>query len=159
MRVGFDAAPLIRPTSGVGWHTYHLLKELLDLKESVEFVGYIPPGVTPHKELAGWAQAGQLRWVNSGRMGQWWMGKTDGLDLYHGPNFKMPTQGRWGGVVTIHDLWLDRFPEYSKKFLGQGPSFLRTKRTAWWLDVSLPALTMLPIIFGSFMDFPGSGLL
>ena len=131
MRVGFDAAPLIRPTSGVGWHTYHLLKELLDLKESVEFVGYIPPGVIPNKEQAGWAQAGQVRWVNSGRMGQWWRGRTDDLDLYHGPNFKMPTQGRHGGIVTIHDLLLDRFPEFSKKLLGQSPSFLRTKRTAW----------------------------
>lgn len=131
MRIGFDAGPLIRPTSGVGWHTYHLLKALLDLKESVEFVGYIPPGVIPNEEQAGWARSGQVCWVNSGRIGQWWRGRTDSLDLYHGPNFKMPTQGRWGGVVTIHDLWLDRFPEHSKKFLGQGPSFLRTKRTAW----------------------------
>lgn len=131
MRIGFDAAPLIRPTSGVGWHTYHLLKKLLDLKTSVDFVGYIPPGVIPNKELASWAQAGQIRWVNSGKIRQWCMGRADGLDLYHGPNFKMPIQGRSGGVVTIHDLWLDRFPEYSKKLLGQGLSFLRTKRTAW----------------------------
>jgi glycosyltransferase involved in cell wall biosynthesis len=42
----------------------------------------------------------------------------------------MQTVGRYGGVVTIHDLWLDRHPEYSKKMLGQWPSPFKTRQTA-----------------------------
>ena len=57
------------------------------------------------------------------------MGARDGLDLYHGANFKMQTTGRFGGIVTIHDMWLDRFPQYSRKLFGQRWSFYRTKRT------------------------------
>jgi glycosyltransferase involved in cell wall biosynthesis len=34
-------------------------------------------------------------------------------------------------LVTIHDLWLDRFPQYSRKLFGQRGSFGRAKRTAW----------------------------
>jgi glycosyltransferase involved in cell wall biosynthesis len=59
-----------------------------------------------------------------------WRGTLDRLDLYHGTNFKLQTTGRFGGVVTIHDLWLDRHPQYSPKLLGQRASFYRTKRTA-----------------------------
>jgi glycosyltransferase involved in cell wall biosynthesis len=42
----------------------------------------------------------------------------------------MHTVGRYGGIVTIHDLWLERFPEYSPKFLGQKLSSYKTQRTA-----------------------------
>jgi glycosyltransferase involved in cell wall biosynthesis len=42
----------------------------------------------------------------------------------------MHTVGRHGGIVTIHDLWLERFPEYSQKFLGQKLSSYKTQRTA-----------------------------
>jgi glycosyltransferase involved in cell wall biosynthesis len=43
----------------------------------------------------------------------------------------MRTEGRCGGVVTVHDLWLDRAPHYSAKMFGQQGSFARSKRTAW----------------------------
>jgi glycosyltransferase involved in cell wall biosynthesis len=43
----------------------------------------------------------------------------------------MRTTGRFGGVVTVHDLWLDRHPEYSPKLFGQGSSSARARRTAW----------------------------
>jgi glycosyltransferase involved in cell wall biosynthesis len=60
-----------------------------------------------------------------------WRGRRDGLDLFHGPNFRIRTQGLRGALVTIHDLWLDRFPQYSPKMFGQRLSFYRTRRTAW----------------------------
>jgi glycosyltransferase involved in cell wall biosynthesis len=59
-----------------------------------------------------------------------WRGRRDRLDLYHGPNFKMHTIGRHGGLVTIHDLWLERRPEYSKKVFGQQASSRRARATA-----------------------------
>src|SRR5439155_8588537 len=54
----------------------------------------------------------------------------DGVDLFHGLNFKLHGWGRFGGVVTIYDLSLDRLPQPSRKLFGQRRSFLRTKRTA-----------------------------
>jgi len=42
----------------------------------------------------------------------------------------MHTVGRYGGIVTIHDLWLERYPEYSPKLLGQKLSSYKTQRTA-----------------------------
>lgn len=130
MRVGIDAGPIMESRGGVGRHTYHLLKALVDLKDDVEFVCYVPPGRAREQYLPPWGRHQQLRWVEAGRFALPWRGRRDDLDLYHGTNFKMQTQGRCGGVVTIHDLWLDRHPEYSTKLFGQRASFYRTRRTA-----------------------------
>src|SRR4029077_8509534 len=78
----------------------------------------------------GWPGVERLQWINSSRWGMGKRGSSDRLDLYHGTNFKLHTVGRYGGVVTIHDLWLDRHPEYSKKMLGQWPSSFKTRQTA-----------------------------
>ncbi len=131
LRIGIDANPIAGDRGGVGWHTYHLLRALLDLKEEVEFVGYVTPGSLRNGQLEGWENQIRLRWVEAGRLARRWRGAFDRLDLYHGTNFKLQTSGRFGGVVTLHDLWLDRYPQYSQKLLGQRTSFHRTKRTAW----------------------------
>lgn len=133
MRIGIDANPIVGDRGGVGWHTYHLLRALAELKEDVELVCYVQPGARREaaREVAGWAENSRLRWVEAGKLAMRWRGRLDGLDLYHGTNFKMRTVGRYGGVVTLHDLWLDRYPQYSSKLLGQRLSFHRTKRTAW----------------------------
>ena len=130
MRIGIDASPVVGDRGGVGWHTYHLLKTLLDLKEEVEFVGYVNPGSLRYGQLEGWEDRARLRWVEAGRLARRWRGSLDRLDLYHGTNFKLHTNGRFGGVVTVHDLWLDRYPQYSAKLLGQRASFYRTRKTA-----------------------------
>lgn len=136
MRIGFDANPIFGHRGGVGWHTYHLLRALLDLKDDLEFVGYVRPGTLAGQGagsglLEGWMRSPQIRWVECGKLALRWRGRRDGLDLFHGPNFKMPTMGRYGGIVTLHDLWLDRHPEYSPKLLGQRLSCYRTRRMAW----------------------------
>jgi glycosyltransferase involved in cell wall biosynthesis len=131
MRIGFDAGPAIGERGGVGWYTHWLLHALFDLKEEIEFVCYVPPGSLQGGWPAGWEQHPNVRWVQSPRILMGWKGRLDGLDLFHGTNFKMRTAGRCGAVVTIHDLWLDRYPKFSTKFLGQRHSSRRTKRTAW----------------------------
>ncbi len=131
MRVGIDAGPIVGDRGGVGWHTYQLLRSMTGLREDIELVGYVGPGSLQDGVPKGWVDGGTIRWMESGRWTMPWRGRWDGLDLYHGTNFKMKTTGRYGGVVTIYDLWMDRYPQYSPKLFGQRASFFRTRRTAW----------------------------
>src|SRR5579885_3096360 len=130
MRIGIDANPIIGDRGGVGWHTYNLVRAMLDLKEDLDLLCYVKPGAARRGKLPPWPEGERARWVESGRTMMGWRGLLDRLDLYHGTNFKMPTTGRCGGVVTSHDLWLDRHPQYSAKLFGQRASFYRTRRTA-----------------------------
>jgi glycosyltransferase involved in cell wall biosynthesis len=130
MRIGIDAASLVGDKGGVGWHTHHLLKALLELDEKTDYVGYLRPGSLRAGRLSGWPTASRMRWIETPRWLLSWRGRWDRLDLYHGPNFKMHTAGRYGGIVTIHDLWLARHPEYSRKLLGQAGSSRRAIATA-----------------------------
>jgi glycosyltransferase involved in cell wall biosynthesis len=130
MRIGLDANPLVGDRGGVGWHTYYLLRGLLAAQSSTEFVGYLRPGSHPPEETRQWQGADRLSWVTASKWSMSSRGKVDRLDLYHGTNFRMHTLGQYGGIVTIHDLWLERFPEYSQKFLGQKLSSYKTRQTA-----------------------------
>ena len=130
MRIGFDANPMVGDKGGVGWHSYHLLRTMLAQQDDIDFVAYAKPGAGQPDPAKGWPGLERLQWVNSSRWGMGKRGASDRLDLYHGPNFRMQTVGRYGGLVTIHDLWLDRHPEYSKKMLGQWPSAFKTRQTA-----------------------------
>ncbi|GMV51249.1 MAG: D-inositol-3-phosphate glycosyltransferase [Nitrospirae bacterium] len=130
MRIGIDAASVVGDKGGVGWHTHHLLRALLEVEEETDYVGYVRPGSLRDGEVPGWPPHGRLRWLEVPKWAMAWRGAWDRLDLFHGPNFKMSTRGRFGGIVTIHDLWLVRYPEYSRKLLGQAGSSRRAKATA-----------------------------
>jgi glycosyltransferase involved in cell wall biosynthesis len=131
MRIGIDANPMLGNSGGVGRHTHQLVRALLDLHEDIDLVCYLRPGgLRCGGDRVGWDGGPRLRWVESGRLMMPWRGTADGLDLYHGTNFKMQTTGRYGAIMTLHDLWLDRHPEYSGKLLGQRTSSFRTRRRA-----------------------------
>jgi glycosyltransferase involved in cell wall biosynthesis len=130
MRIGFDANPIVGDMGGVGWHSHHLLRTMLAQQKGIDFLAYAKPGAEEPESVKAWLGTDRLEWMNSSRWGMAKRGSSDRLDLYHGTNFKMQTVGRYGGVVTIHDLWLDRHPEYSKKMLGQWPSSFKTRQTA-----------------------------
>lgn len=128
MKIGIDAGPIMGERGGVGWHTYYLLRAMMEQRDELAFTAYVPPGALKPERLEPWMRAAGLTWIESGAWGRRWRRRVDGLDLYHGPNFKMHTTGRFGGVVTIHDLWLERHPEYSKKLLGQAGASRRARR-------------------------------
>jgi glycosyltransferase involved in cell wall biosynthesis len=130
MRIGIDASPLVGDRGGVGWHTYYLLRAMLAARPNAAFVGYLRPGFQPPEEIKDWPGADRLTWVTASKWSMRGRGIADRLDLYHGTNFRLHTVGRYGGIVTIHDLWLERFPQYSTKFLGQRLSSYKTKRMA-----------------------------
>jgi glycosyltransferase involved in cell wall biosynthesis len=133
MKIGIDANPLMRNRGGVGWHMYHLLQALVGLKEDLAFVCYVDRGSLRRHEAEireQWNGNPALKWIEGGRLMRRWRGAIDGLDLYHGMNFRLRTTGRYGAIVTIHDVWLDRNPHLSPKLFGQRRSFVRTKRMA-----------------------------
>jgi glycosyltransferase involved in cell wall biosynthesis len=130
MRIGIDASSVIGDRGGVGWHTYYLFDALLRREDDTVYLGYVRPGAPVKGRPNEWADRSGLRWMESPRWLMPWRGRKDGLDLYHGTNFKMHTTGKYGGIVTIHDLWLARHPEYSKKFFGQWASSRRARATA-----------------------------
>ncbi len=128
MKIGFDATPLIHPVGGIANYAKNLLDALLELKSGDTFFGYIPTGTKSRLPWYSERHPDYLTWVEVGPLSFRSRGSKDELDLYHGTNFQLQTSGRYGTVLTIHDLWLDRYPEYSKKLFGQRLSFLRTKR-------------------------------
>lgn len=128
MQIGFDATPLIHFVGGIANYSKHLLQALLGLKSGDQFVAYIPSGFSSRVPWPAESFENRLKWVEVNSLNFKSRGEKDRLDLYHGTNFKLQTTGRYGGVVTIHDLWLDRHPEYSKKLFGQRLSYFRTKR-------------------------------
>jgi len=131
MRIGIDAFPVMQAHAGIGSYTRHLLKALLNLKSEEKFFAYVPRHPLLTMELRDWESSPQLRWVGVRQPFFRWRGWLDSLDLYHGTNFKAQTKGRYGTILTIHDLWLDRYPKYSKKIFGQRASFYRTRKRAW----------------------------
>ena len=130
MRIGFDAAPVFSSFSGIGQYVRSLFSAMMAAAPEIEWVGFVPPGcpdvppsLMPHP-LVSYRSKGltlQLRGLT---------GIRNSLDIYHGTNFKAPNFGQSKSVLTIHDLWLTRNPQYSKKFFGQGVSSWRLGRRA-----------------------------
>lgn len=131
MRIGYDAFPMGHQHGGIGVYTRQLLQSMLASEHvQEEFVAYLPKNMHEDPFPPPGGKFGGLTWVRTDRFSLRWRGKADKLDLYHGTNFKFHTQGRYGVVLNIHDLWLDRHPEYSKKVFGQTLSSLRARRRA-----------------------------
>lgn len=130
MRLGIEATPILGDRGGVGWYLYYLLRALVDVKDDYELFCYVEPGFRDRLAWEPWMDDVRLQWREATRSAMRWCGVRDRLDLFHGPNFRLRTQGRYGGVVTIHDLWMDRHPEYSPKLFPQRSS-QHTRRAAW----------------------------
>lgn len=47
MRIGIDAASVVGDKGGVGWHTHHLLRALLEVEEAVSDSAHA--GMQPHR--------------------------------------------------------------------------------------------------------------
>lgn len=130
MRLGIEATPILGDRGGVGWYLYYLLRALVGLHDDYELFCYVEPGYRDRLKWESWMDDPRLRWREATRWAMRWRGASDKLDLFHGPNFRLRTLGRYGGVVTIHDLWMDRHPEYSPK-LFPNRSSNHTRHAAW----------------------------
>jgi glycosyltransferase involved in cell wall biosynthesis len=129
-RVGFDAGPAHSAYSGIGQYVRQLFPAMFQINSTIEWVAFTPSRHTTHLNgLEAMApltiKPAEPRWLPS------WLGYShESLDLFHGTNFKAPNYGQKKTILTIHDLWLERYPAYSKKLLGQGLSSWKTRRGA-----------------------------
>lgn len=129
-RVGFDAGPAHSAYSGIGQYVRQLFPAMSRINSTIEWVAFAPTRPTTHPNgllamVPLKIKPSEPRWLPS------WMGySNESLDLFHGTNFKAPNYGQKKTVLTIHDLWLDRYPVYSKKLFGQRLSSWKTRRSA-----------------------------
>src|SRR5437899_7835896 len=129
MRIALDVSPLARNRAGIGTYVAHLLTSLVRLAPEHEFLLYTPDPL-PKKDQAFFIAQPHVRVVRCPTLLMSLRARWDRVDIFHGLNFKLRGWGRFGGLVTIYDLSLDRFPQPSRKLFGQRRSFLRTRRTA-----------------------------
>lgn len=129
-RVGFDAGPAHSAYSGIGQYVRQLFPAMFQINSSIEWLAFSSTNQTT--QLNGLEPTASLTIkLSEPRLLPSWMGGShESLDLFHGTNFKAPNYGQKKTVVTIHDLWLDRNPSYSKKFFGQRLSSWKTRRGA-----------------------------
>src|SRR5437773_3739949 len=129
MRIALDVSPLVRNRAGIGTYVAHLLTSLVRLAPEHEFLLYAPDAL-PKKDQAFFNTHPHVRIIRCPTLLMVLRARWDQVDVFHGLNFKLRGWGRYGGVVTIYDLSLDRLPQSSRKLFGQRRSFLRTRRTA-----------------------------
>jgi glycosyltransferase involved in cell wall biosynthesis len=129
MRIALDVSPLARNRAGIGTYIAQLLTSLVRLAPEHEFLLYTPDPL-PKKDHAFINAHPHVRVIRCPTLLMGIRAYWDQVDVFHGLNFKLRGWGRYGSVVTIYDLSLDRIPQPSRKLFGQRRSFLRTKRTA-----------------------------
>ena len=122
MRVGFDAGPMRSSYSGIGQYVRCLFSAMFTCSQDIEWVAYALS--------SGSSQTFPLHFpshvsVNCSTS-SWGFGRMEKdrcpLDIFHGTNFKASDYGQRHTILTIHDVWLPRHPEYSKKLFGQALS-------------------------------------
>lgn len=129
-RIGFDAGPAHATYSGIGQYVRQLFPAMYQLNSSIEWVGFSSAKQTNQSSALECIASLTMKPSETRWLPQWLGHSSESLDLFHGTNFKAPNYGQDKTVLTIHDLWLDRNPGYSKKLLGQQLSSWKTRRGA-----------------------------
>ena len=129
MRIALDVSPLLGTRAGVGTYVEQLVKSLLAISTEHQYDLYTP-GTRPSDDAQAFGKYPNAAIVQCPSVLMAWRARWDHVDIFHGMNYKLRGWGRRGGVVTIHDLAMDRIPQPSRKLLGQRHSFRRTRRTA-----------------------------
>jgi len=111
LKIAIEATAAFKQSAGVGRYTRGLILALRDLTHA-HFIQLVSSSDSPE---ADWANGfKQVRYPFSERTGAWlwqrlnaplpietWTGK---IDVFHGPNFTLPTLRKAKGITTIHDL-------------------------------------------------------
>lgn len=133
MRIGIDATPLFLRKGGIGYYTLNLLEALTGLDPQNEYLLFKTTPRPPESPIPFLTRP-NVRIIHTPKSRQKWRSYKEGLDLYHGTNFRLRGRGRKGNVVTIHDLAFKHYPYFLKKQFGQFFSFLKTRRDVLLAD-------------------------
>jgi glycosyltransferase involved in cell wall biosynthesis len=122
MRVGFDAGPMRSPYSGIGQYVRCLFPAMFTCSPDIAWEAYASSKDSSQPFPIQFPSHVSVKCSKS----SWPGGRLEkdrcSLDIFHGTNFKAPDYGQRHTILTIHDVWLPRHPEYSKKFFGQALS-------------------------------------
>ncbi len=134
VRVGFDARPVLAPYGGIGQYVRQIFPRMSHLDSSIDWIAFASEEV-----LSALMVDGQMDRVTRQPIPRRWSPKWvcqsgEQLNIFHGTNFRALQCGQKKTVLTIHDLWLDRYPVYSKKLFGQGLSSWKTRHSATRAD-------------------------
>ncbi|MDH3504986.1 MAG: glycosyltransferase family 4 protein [Nitrospirota bacterium] len=140
MRVGFDAGPMRASYSGIGQYVRCLFPAMFTCAQDIEWVAYTSSNRSSQTFPLHFPSHVCVKCAQS----CWGFGRIEKdrppLDIFHGTNFKAPDYGQHRTLLTIHDVWLTRHPQYSKKLLGQALSSwklgLRARRVSRVVAVS-----------------------
>lgn len=146
MRVGLDATPLLGRPTGVGRYVSGLLGGLAALPDPPELVltAFTVRNASDLAALAGRAGAASAR-VSTRRaparaLRAAWQRTSlppvellvGRVDVFHGTNFVLPPARHAAGVVTVHDLTYERYPDLvsvaSRRYRDMVP---RALQRAW----------------------------
>ena len=127
MRIGIDATPVFLRKGGIGYYTQNLLEALIQVDSQNEYLLFNTTTKQSDQPLPMFARP-NVKIIQTSKHWQKWRSRREGVDLYHGTNFRLRGSGKIGNVVTVHDLAFKRFPRFLKKQWGQSLSFIKTKR-------------------------------
>lgn len=126
MRIGLDVSPLVPQRTGIGTYVAHLVRAIIRVAPDHEYFLYAPNSL-PGEDVAAFDGHPGVRIVRCPRSLMGLRSRLDRVDLFHGLSYKLRGWGRYGGIITIYDLAMDRFSQPSRKLFGQRWSFFRTR--------------------------------
>jgi len=154
MRIGIDATPIFLPLGGIGYYILNVLKHLAHIDHENEYILYnaeptdgqrqVPPHLNPLPLTGGeggergqrsfFQHAGNIQIINVWRPTLRWRARRDRIDVFHGPNYRLPARGLHGSIVSIYDLSVARLPQLFRKAIGRRRDFVKSKRVAQTAD-------------------------
>jgi len=133
MRIGIDATSIFLPLGGIGYYILNVLKHLARVDHESEYILY-NAGPSNNLSQMPFQHTGNFRIVNVWRPVLRWCMKRDQIDVFHGPNYRLPARGLHGSIVSIYDLSVARLPQLFRKAIGRRRDFVKSKRVAQMAD-------------------------
>jgi glycosyltransferase involved in cell wall biosynthesis len=143
MRIGIYIDVLKGELRGIGYHVYELIHSLSIIDKKNEYFLYYQRGLSQERDITRYCPKAanfHLRpvrfpksWISE-HPTVWWdyylpfVIRADHIDVFHSPNYFLPSIPQEKSIVTIHDLAFSKMALYSKGF---------TKSLQYWTEKAL----------------------
>jgi len=132
VRYGLDANPIFRTRGGIGHYAARIADRMSALSPGDEFFLYCW-GVDALPDDP-WLTRGNVVVRRTPKSSFSAAVRADGVDVFHGTNFRLRARGRRGSVVSIHDLAVRIFPELRRRWVGDWIGHWKSARDAGRAD-------------------------